>query len=232
VEDSSFEEKEARLAAFMHGGFDARLRDLFESTRKRAHWSLADPEAVSSAVAGLYAAFGNRHLSRPFQHCDCCISESMAKHWQTDPLESLNADDLWAVMSNVPATAGTVDDVLYFTPRLLEHAATEDSAIDLSWAFSSLQRPDAPQTTSLEKEALRRFFEPLWVELRDSDPHHSLGISNIVLPTAVLTDEIGSYLDLWVDSRALQLYRARSADSFWYKESKAHSAVMQWLKEH
>lgn len=156
----------------------------------------------------------------------------MSARWESGSLKSLTADDLWAVMSNVPSTARTVSDVLYFSPRLLEHAATEDCVVNLSWAFSSLQRTDAPQTTSAETAALRRFFEPIWLAQRDSDPQSTLGISNIVLPTAVLTDEISHYLDLWIGSHALQVYRSRPADAFWYEGSKAHTAVLQWLKEH
>jgi hypothetical protein len=161
-----------------------------------------------------------------------CLPEAMAARRERASLKSLTADDLWAVMSNVPSTAGTVSDVLYFSPRLLEHAATEDCIVDLSWAFSSLQRADAPQTTGAERTALRRFFEPIWLGLRDSDSQSTLGISDIVLPTAVLTDEISHYLDLWIGSHALHVYRSRSADAFWYEGSKAHNAVLQWLKEH
>ena len=68
--------------------------------------------------------------------------------------------------------------------------------------------------------------------MRGSDPQCRLGILSIVLPTAVLTGEISYYLDLWLGSRALQLYRTRSADAFWHQGSKAHNAVMKWLKEH
>jgi hypothetical protein len=231
MDDGSDEEKEAKLAAFMHGGFDARIRSVFEST-KREPTSLADPKVLSSAIADLYRAFGHRCLSEPFRHCECCVSDTMAAHWATDSLNSLSADDLWAVMSNVPATAGTADDVLYFTPRLLEHAAAEECVLDLSWAFSSLQRADSPPTTDAERKALRRYFEPIWLGLRDTDPHHSLGISSIVLPTAVLTREVSYYLDLWLGSPALQLYWNRSADAFWDKTSEAYRAVMRWLKEH
>jgi hypothetical protein len=215
----------------MHDGFDARLRSIFESTRRERR-SLADPKTLSLAIGDLYASFGHRRLSQPFQHCECCISESMAVRWERDSLNSLNAGDLWAVMSNVPSTAGVVEDVLYFTPRLLEHAATEDCILDLSWAFAALQHSDAPQTTAVERKALRRFFEPIWLGLRITDPQHSLGISNIVLPTAVLTDEISDYLDLWIGSAALQLYWERSADTFWDKGSKAYRDVMRWFKDH
>jgi hypothetical protein len=232
VDDSSLEEKEARLAALMHGGFDERLRSLHESVRKREREPVADLSVLSPAIAGLYAAFGHRRLSHPFRHCECCVPASTAAHWESDLLKSLTADDLWAVMSNVPSTAGTMNDILYFTPRLLEHAATEDCIVDLSWAFSSLQRAGAPQTTSAEKTALRRFFEPIWLGLRDSDPQSALGISDIVLPTAVLTDEISHYLGLWLGSSAPQVYQSRSADAFWYEGSKAHNAVLQWFKEH
>jgi hypothetical protein len=232
VEDDSFEEKEARLASLMHGGLDARIRSVFESVRKREREPVADLSILLPAIAGLYAAFEHRRLSQPFRHCECCVLESMVDHWKRDSVKSLSADDLWAVMSNVPSTAGSASDVLYFAPRLLEHAAIEECVIDLSWAFSSLQRPDALQTTRAEREALRHFFEPIWLNLRESDPQHALNISSIVLPTAVLTDEITYYLDLWIGSRALQLYRSRSADSFWYQGSKAHNGVFQWLKEH
>ena len=108
MDDSSLEEKEAKLAAFMHGDFDARLRALFESIGERRPSPPAVTSASSTAIADLFAAFGHRRLSHPFRHCECCVSEAMAIHWAKDSLRSLNADDLGAVMSNVPTTAGTV----------------------------------------------------------------------------------------------------------------------------
>lgn len=163
----------------------------------------------------------------------------MATHWSTDPLKSLDSDDLWAVMTNVPSTAGTVGDLLYFTPRALEHAATEDCILDFSWVYSALQAPGAPQTTDAEKQALRRFVEPVWISLRDSDPQHPLGVSSIVLPTAVLTEDISYYLDLWLGSKAHELYVSREEnedgtlrDAFWNTSSKAYGQVTSWLRKH
>src|SRR5580704_13498146 len=170
VDEESRKATEARLAALFHGGLGERVRNIFESTGIRERWPPVDATVLSLAIAKLYESFGHRRLSRPFQYCEHCISESMAARWERSTLKSLTADDLWEVMSNVPATAGTAMDVLYFAPRLLEHAVTQECVVDLSWAFSSLQRDDAPRTTSSEKAALRDFFEPIWLGLRERDP--------------------------------------------------------------
>lgn len=58
MDDGSLEEKEARLAALMHGGLDAHLRSLHESVRKRELVPVADFSVLSAAIAGLYLLSG------------------------------------------------------------------------------------------------------------------------------------------------------------------------------
>jgi hypothetical protein len=234
-EDDALRKAEKKLAAFFHDtDFDSRLREIFKTSKVEEDTLPVDPGVMASAIRGLYAAFSHRRLSTPFEYCDCCITESMATHWKTSALSEIDADDLWAIMSNVPPTAGTMSDVLYFTPRILEHAATEHCILDLSHAFTSLQQAEAPQTSAVEHEALCEFFEPIWIALRDSNPHHPLGISNVILPTAVLTGDIGYFLDLWVGSDALRTYASRLGftDAFWAPNSRAHAQLTSWLRSH
>jgi hypothetical protein len=226
---------EAKIAALIHDtDFDPRIKQIFQTSRAKTEKLPVDPLALDRAINGVYAAFSWRELSSPFDYCDCCISEAMAKHWQSCGLSDLDPDDLWAVMSNVPPTAGTAEDVLYFAPRMLEHAAREHCILDMSHVFSSLQKEDAPQPTAAERNALREFFKPIWIGLRDTHPFHSLGVANIVLPTAVLTGDIASFLDLWLGSAALKklVMGPWLHDNFWYPKGKAYGQFMAWLRNH
>lgn len=232
------------MAAFFHDSdFDARLRRIFQSTKSQPSGKpralSIEPSLMADAIADLYTAFSHRQLSKPFRYCDCCITEAMATCWATVHVRDLDASDLWAVMTNVPTTCGTAEDLLYFTPRILQHAATEDCALDLSWVYSALQEVKAVPTTETEAQCLHRFFELVWVSLRESDPLHPLGISGIVLPTAVLTGNIAHYLNLWLGTSAFRLYVKRFGnkdgtlcDAFWNPKERAYGQVISWLAEH
>jgi hypothetical protein len=244
----SFSEKwrehtaEAGAARLIHDtDFDEGIRELHKSLRTR----LGHDESVlgvakddlSKAIWGLYSTFAGRRISEPFEHCDCCITVAEALHLATAPLKSLDADDLYTISVNVPHTAGKLEDIIYFTPRILEHAALESCYLDLSQVFNGFQT-QPPSLSDDEHAALDRFFGLVWTALKNRNPYHPLGIHNVVLSTAVLTGNVGSYLDIWRGSPAVYRYIAgmndddtdRLNDAYWNAESPAYRSVIGWFK--
>jgi hypothetical protein len=236
-EDSSH--AEAALAALFHDtDIETRVREIFRAKPDGPPRGILEVEhkLLTRAIGALYDSFGDRQLSTPFDYCNCCITASMARRWQTADLRSLGEDDLWAIMTNVPCTAGTTADLLYFTPRILEHAAAEECDLDLSWMYHALQREDAPRATQSEIAALRGFFDLVWQSLRNKDcPGHPLSAVEVVLPTAVLTGEIDHYLDSWLGTRTI--YTGLSSlqagsDAWWFTDSDGYQKVRSWLLAH
>lgn len=75
---------------------------------------------LQQAVENLYAAFGGIRKPGEIDGCPCCIDEKGASILLSKPLRSLTPDDLTHYASSVLLTVGTVDDFLYFLPRILE----------------------------------------------------------------------------------------------------------------
>ena len=231
---------DAALASMMHDtGFDEKMRSLAKAVRSvpqdpNENVTSARPVELSKAIESLYVAFGWRRLSDPFDYCSCCISKSDAKHFKTAPLRSLNGDDLFTVSTNVPYTVGKLDDILYFTPRILEHAATESCYLDVSQVFNHLQS-EPPKLKEEESVALGGFFRLIWTALKEHDQSPSLVIRDVVLATAVLTGEIGTYLHIWRRSPAIYRYIASMnddgfGDPFWGLNTPSYRSAVAWFQ--
>lgn len=227
------------MASVIHDtDFDERVRMLRKNVHERLsghHQGLGIPtDDLSGAIDGLYSAFAWRRLSDPFEYCDCCITAATAGRLR-GPLHSLDADDLYTISANFPHTAGKREDILYFTPRILEHAASESCYLDLSEIFSKFQE-QPPALNEDEVAAIDRFFQLVWTALKEVDPYHPLGVVNVVLPTAVLTGKIATYLDLWRESPAIYRYVASWNDEgtlgevFWDRGSEAQRSVVDWFR--
>jgi hypothetical protein len=189
-------------------------------------------EILRQRIDDVYAAFAHRRLSFPFTYCACCIKASQAKRFETLPLHELTSEDLWAATSNIPHTAGSISDVWYLVPRVLEHAAFERCTLDLSMVFSCLQRHDTESPTAREAAALRALFETIWRAERNAGVPlgHQLSHDQLVFVTAVLTSDIVRYLDLWKGSSAVEKLGAARNNPFWDSDGKMYRDLCEWMR--
>jgi hypothetical protein len=184
-------------------------------------------------IDDIYAAFAHRRLSFPFRHCKCCITADQAKHFETTPLRELTSDDLSKATANIPHTAGTVADIYYLVPRILEYAMFERCIIDLSMVFSCLQKSHSELLTAREAAALEAFFETIWRAERNAvvPLGHPLLHHRLVFVTAVLTGNIARYLDLWKGSLALEELGAARNNLFWNSRGAMYRALCDWMQQ-
>jgi hypothetical protein len=190
------------------------------------------PEVLRQKIDDVYAAFAHRRLSFPFTYCDCCIKASQAKRFETVPLRELTSEDLWAATSNIPHTAGSISDVWYLVPRVLEHATFERCTLDLSMVFSCLQKDDGESPSAREAAALRALFETIWLAERNAGVPlgHQLSHDQLVFVTAVLTSDILRYLDLWKGSSALEKLGAAQNNPFWDLDGALYRDLCDWMR--
>ncbi len=190
------------------------------------------PELLREKIDDIYAAFEHRRLSSPFKFCECCIGDDQARRFETVPLCELTSEDLWAATSNIPHTAGSISDVWYLVPRILEHAAFERCTLDLSMVFSCLQNYPAESPTAREAAALRGFFETIWRAERNAGVPlgHELSHGQLVFVTAVLTSELERYLDLWKGSAALEKLGAARNNPFWESNGSMYRELCEWMQ--
>ncbi len=82
-------------------------------------------ESLKKAVEEVYMAFSEVPKPTKIDGCPCCIDPKMICILITKPLRELTPDDLTKYASSAFLTVGTVEDYVYFLPRILEILVTE-----------------------------------------------------------------------------------------------------------
>src|SRR5580704_16052492 len=75
---------------------------------------------LQTAIENVYAAFKDIPKPQSVDGCPCCIDEKGISILLTKPLRELSPDDLTHYAASVFLTVGSVEDFLFFLPRILE----------------------------------------------------------------------------------------------------------------
>lgn len=175
---------------------------------------------LATAIDALYDAFAG-YLRPPwFEGCECCwggpgsapITDSnghlgtvgVPSPGGTRPLRDLAADELSNVAAEVPLTAGTLEVLKHYLPRILEIAAGEgfdwpDLEIVLSRLNDDERVGSAPWTTwpEHEREAIRTFLHALWRTALATDGDEYT-VDSALCGIGTIDPDIDWYLDEWL----------------------------------
>jgi hypothetical protein len=75
---------------------------------------------VKTAIEGVYAIFSTVPKPGWIEGCPCCVERIPTGILVSKPLSSLTPDELTVYASKALLTVGSVNDFLYFLPRILE----------------------------------------------------------------------------------------------------------------
>lgn len=171
------------------------------------------------AIDGVYRAFEGYTRPRSFEGCACCWGDLADDAGATSAtgtvrvpapggsrdLRTLESDELGVVASGVPVTAGTLDVVKHYLPRILEIAVTDGCDWpDLEVVFYRLN-DDATVGCSPctdwplpERDALRTFYRALWLDRLGADEVDGYGVDEALCAIGVVEPELDWFLAGWL----------------------------------
>ena len=198
-----------------------------------------DPQ---SAIDRLYEVFPGT-LTEPVEGCPCCITSSELELLSTTPLRSLSAKALEPYASSALLTVGSVEDLRYFWPRLVELSVQDAFFSDREIVFSKLRHGDWRTWPESEQRATEAFITAVlsdmatrayegsevdeWVcafslALGDVTPH----MEPLLAGTRAAAESLYAF-HAW---NARQLARGRLGNAFWGDHSRAEAAVVAWFR--
>lgn len=118
------------------------------------------------AIEDLYTAFADIARPSSIEGCRCCIGESELKRLLRVPLRQVTASELAPYASSALLTVGSVEDYLYFLPRILEVSVTdEDWWPDIAVTGRAIRSTMPESWARSQKNAVQAFFESVFQSL-------------------------------------------------------------------
>lgn len=117
---------------------------------------------LAEAIEALYRTFAHYPLEG-LAGCPCCVDEKVRTQLVQKPLRDLGEEDLASYVFNAPHTWGTVSELKYFLPRILELKAQGKIWVDLQTIYGKFGAdwPDA------ERAVLLHYTQALLLECLD-----------------------------------------------------------------
>jgi len=202
------------------------------------------PPAVAEAIEDVYAAFASEHRPRTIDACPCCVDKKGLDALLTVPLRELTPDQLGNYAGSVFLTAGAEADFLYFLPRILEIALSEDSWYpDLEILLGKLHLTSWSLWPKRKREAITRLFlaafdaetrGPVrWYRTAD-DWICALALAHVDLDPfferLLQKDAPASLLESAAQNIQKVLMKGKLWNAFWRGHAEEMQSVLAWIK--
>jgi hypothetical protein len=196
--------------------------------------------SLEQAIEGVYAAL--RDVPRPasVDGCPCCIDRKGISVLLSKPLRDLSPEDLTHYAASVFLTVGSVEDFLYFLPRILEILAIEhDWWPDPEVVTRAIHTAGFHSWPDSRQNALRRYFEEAVGDLLGS-ASSGFEIDSWICALGRLHLALAPFLTRIAASRGglLEFYEVNSqslvdgclANDFWDEAPDERKQVVDWFR--
>lgn len=113
---------------------------------------------LDEAIEDLYSAFGNSKRPYRFEGCPCCRDDEVMKQMTIKDRRDLSPDELARYARKAISTQGSVDDYLYFFPRIIEIMINDPGWIDWEVPFGKIGETDPSNWPGPQRQGLESFF--------------------------------------------------------------------------
>lgn len=194
---------------------------------------------LASAIEALYAAFSDVPRPERIDGCPCCIDRKVSSALHTKRLRELTPDELSDYGSSALLTVGTIEDYLYFLPRILEISASHHN-----WWPDPAVTGRVIRDTGLcswpthRRQALEDFLTVLMEDLvsRNDGVYE---IDGWMCAIARMGLDVRPFLDIiamsddqilaWYDWKAGPIHRRKLSNSFWELPNEGHDRIVEWF---
>ncbi len=195
--------------------------------------------SLRDATEALYTALGDVPRPTRIDGCPCCIEDKGIDTLLAKPLRELTPDDLSCYAASAFLTVGDVADYLYFLPRILEIAATEDG-----WwpspevILAAVHAAGFQSWPPIYREPTTAYFEAVFNDLLSKDDSGSkmdswicaLGRLHVELPPMLerLALHTPRLLEFY-EENSKSLAKGQLSNGFWGDAPVERDLVRNWL---
>jgi hypothetical protein len=195
---------------------------------------------LEQAIEVVYEAF--RDVPRPtsVDGCPCCIGRKGISILLSKPLRDLSPDDLTHYAASAFLTVGSVEDYLYFLPRILEILASKhDWWPDPEVVTRAVHTAGYRSWPHPRRKALTQYFEEVIGDLLGTEGS-GFEIDSWICALGRLHVELGPFLTCIAanSSRLIEFYEVNSqrlvdgrlANGFWDDAPEGQKQVVDWFR--
>lgn len=155
---------------------------------------------LEQAIENLYAAFGNVPKPERIEGCPCCTKPSELAALVQIPLRLLTENELDKYAHKALTTIGTEQNLMYFTPRILELHAQDKLICSTEITFGKLSEcPFSPE----QWDAVADFVSAWWVKLIKAEEDRTQMLNEVLAAAQRFGFKWDVFLQIWDDSRSL-----------------------------
>ena len=194
--------------------------------------------ALKDAIDELYAAFSRAPKPQRIDGCECCADEGDLRRLLSFHVREIPPDVLSPYASSVLLTVGSVDDYIFFIPRILHVHMLDDSF----WpgpeiTGRAIAKTSIPKWPVSRRIALTSFFTNVVRHSLHPDRRHQIGswlcaIAHTGLNTATYLCDIAKSEDAvlaYFNENAEQLPQRKLSNSFWELPNSGHDEIVDWF---
>ena len=218
---------------------EAILKSRFIKSPLRGDFNIVKKmKTLADRINTLYGAFRDVAKPRKIDGCPCCIDEENIRILLLKPLRELTGGELAQYSSSAFLTVGTEADFLYFLPRIVEVACTEDGCYPDVEIIGQAIGETKPLNWSIERRkalldvlhsAIQRDLdEEVWTADEWICAIARMGLD--VKPFLEQIETSPSQLLSYYESNSQALMKDRLGNAFWERSDIGYNDVVYWFK--
>lgn len=194
--------------------------------------------ALHKAIDELYAAFSEVPKPQHIDGCECCVDENGLKRLLSFPIREIPPEVLSPYASSALLTVGSVNDYLFFIPRILHVSATDSSFWpDPEITGRAIEKTNVSGWPKSRRSALESFFTNVVRHWLHPDRHHHIdswlcAIAYAGLDTTTYLSNIAQSKDAvleYFNENAEDLPHRKLSNPFWELPNSGHDAIVNWF---
>ena len=193
---------------------------------------------LEDSIQNLYAAFSKIRKPLKIEGCECCMDEQELRRLLSYDVRSVPMDVLAPYASSAILTVGTVDDYLYFLPRILHTYVLDESFWpDVEITARAINSTDLSEWPNERLDALKSFLSNLIRSFLAPQQQHRIddwmcAIGRMGLPVRSYLSDIQSSKDAvlaYFESNSKVLPAGKLDNAFWELPNTAHEQIVDWF---
>ena len=193
---------------------------------------------LENAIDELYAAFSSVPKPQNIDGCECCADEDDLRRLLSYHVREIPPNVLSPYASSALLTVGSVDDYLFFIPRIL-HVHMIDGSFWPSQEITgrAIAKTNIPKWPESRRNALTTFFANVVRHSLHPDRHHQVDswlctIAHAGLSTAAYLSDVAKSEDAvlaYFNENAEELPSRRLSNTFWELPNFGHEEIVDWF---